>query len=134
MNVLKPHKQTTILTLLGLRKSQRDIKRITGIDRKTIRSYQRQHVAAQSNSPGVAADPPAQIPPPWPPTLPAPTVPSTSKCEVHRACRAIDKAEGRLRALSKYARKPTRERLRDKLVTKKMFVEEELDRLARRIF
>ena len=89
MNVLKPHKQTTILTLLGLRKSQRAIERITGIDRKTIRSYQRQHEAAQSNSPGVAADPPEQIPPPWPPTLPAPTMlstsPSTSKCEVHRA-------------------------------------------------
>ena len=46
MNVLKPHKQTTIFTLLGLRKSQRDIERITGIDRKTIRSYQRQHEAA----------------------------------------------------------------------------------------
>ena len=89
MNVLKPHKQTTILTLLGLRKSQRDIERITGIDRKTIRSYQRQHEAAQSNSPGVVADPPEQIPPPWPPTSPAPsalsTSPSTSKCEVHRA-------------------------------------------------
>ena len=40
MNVLKPHKQTTIFTLLGLRKSQRDIERITGIDRKTIRSRQ----------------------------------------------------------------------------------------------
>jgi hypothetical protein len=53
---------------------------------------------------------------------------------VHRAYRAIDKAEGRLRALSKYARKPTRERLRDKLVTKQMFVEEELDRLASRIW
>ena len=54
MNVLKPHKQTTIFTLLGLRKSQRDIERITGIDRKTIRSYQRQFEASRSNSPGVA--------------------------------------------------------------------------------
>ena len=89
MNVLKPHKQTTIFTLLGLRKSQRDIERITGIDRKTIRSYQRLYEASQSNSPGVATDSAEQIPPPWPPTLPAPTVPSTSpstsKCEVHRA-------------------------------------------------
>ena len=59
---------------------------------------------------------------------------SQRECEVHRAYRAIDKAEGRLRALSKYARKPTRERLRDKLVTKQMFVEEELDRLARMIW
>lgn len=31
MNVLKPHKRTTIFTLLGLGKSQRDIERITGI-------------------------------------------------------------------------------------------------------
>ncbi len=59
MNVLKPHKQTTIFTLLGLRKSQRDIERITGIDRKTIRSYQRQFEASRSNSPG------------WPPTRPS---------------------------------------------------------------
>ena len=86
MNVLKPHKQTTIFTLLGLRKSQRDIERITGIDRKTIRSYQRQYVASRSNSPGVATDPPEQIPPPWPPTVVAAAVTSsTSKCEPHRA-------------------------------------------------
>ena len=86
MNVLKPHKQTTIFTLLGLRKSQRDIERITGIDRKTIRSYQRQYEASRSNSPGVATDPPEQIPPPWPPTLVAAAVSaSTSKCEPHRA-------------------------------------------------
>ena len=86
MNVLKPHKQTTIFTLLGLRKSQRDIERITGIDRKTIRSYQRQFEASRSNSPGVATDPPEQIPPPWPPTVVAAAVTSsTSKCEPHRA-------------------------------------------------
>ena len=86
MNVLKPHKQTTIFTLLGLRKSQRDIERITGIDRKTIRSYQRQYEASRSNSPGVATDSPEQIPPHWPPTLPVSAVAlSTSKCEPHRA-------------------------------------------------
>jgi len=86
VNVLKPHKQTTVFTLLGLRKSQRDIERITGIDRKTIRSYQRQYEATQSNSPGVATDPPEQIPPPWPPTQLALAVSmSTSKCEPHRA-------------------------------------------------
>ena len=86
MNVLKPHKQTTIFTLLGLRKSQRDIERITGIDRKTIRSYQRQFEASRSNSPGVATDPPEQIPPPWPSTMVATAVTSsTSKCEPHRA-------------------------------------------------
>ena len=86
MNVLKPHKQTTIFTLLGLRKSQRDIERITGIDRKTIRSYQRQYESSRSNSPGVATEPPAQIPPPWPPTVvAAAAISSTSKCELHRA-------------------------------------------------
>ena len=85
MNVLKPHKQTTIFTLLGLGKSQRDIERITGIDRKTIRSYQRLFEASRSNSPGVATDSSEQIPPPRPPTVPVPTAPlSTSKCEPHR--------------------------------------------------
>jgi hypothetical protein len=86
VNVLKPHKQTTIFTLLGLRKSQRDIERITGIDRKTIRSYQRQYESSQPNSPGVATDYSEQIPPPWPPTVVAAAVTSsTSKCEPHRA-------------------------------------------------
>jgi hypothetical protein len=86
VNVLKPHKQTTIFTLLGLRKSQRDIGRITGIDRKTIRYYQRQFEASRSNSPGVATDSAQQIPPPWPPTMVATAVTnSTSKCEPHRA-------------------------------------------------
>lgn len=80
MNVLKAHKETTIFTLLGLRKSQRDIEHITGIDRKTIRSYQRQYKSSQPNSPGVATDPPEQIPPPWPPTgVVAVVVSSTSK-------------------------------------------------------
>ncbi len=37
MNVLKPHLQTTIWTLLGAGASQREIERVTGIDRKTIR-------------------------------------------------------------------------------------------------
>ena len=86
MNVLKPHKRTTIFTLLGLGKSQRDIERITGIDRKTIRSYQRRYEADQSNSPGVATDPPRQTAPPWPPTcLPVAPPLATSKCEPHRA-------------------------------------------------
>lgn len=86
MNVLKPHKRTTIFTLLGLRKSQRDIERITGIDRKTIRSYQRQYEAERANSPGVATDPIDQTPPPWPPTSrPVALALATSKCEPHRA-------------------------------------------------
>ena len=87
MNVLKPHKQITVFTLLGLRKSQRDIERITGIDRKTIRSYQRKFEAEQSNSPGVATDRRVQIPPPWPPTVVAGAalLSTPSKCEPHRA-------------------------------------------------
>jgi transposase len=85
VNVLKPHKRTTIYTLLGLGKSQRDIQRITGIDRKTIRSYQRQYDAQRANSPGVATEPIDQIPPPRPPTaVSATTVATTSKCEPHR--------------------------------------------------
>jgi hypothetical protein len=59
---------------------------------------------------------------------------SQRECEVHRAYRAIDKASSRLRGLSKYARKPTRERLLARLVTKHLFVEEEIDRLARGIW
>ena len=38
MNVLKPHLQTTIWTLLGANASQREIERVTGIDRNTIRT------------------------------------------------------------------------------------------------
>jgi len=40
LNVLKSHLKTTVLTLLGLKKSQREIQRLTGVDRKTIRRYQ----------------------------------------------------------------------------------------------
>ena len=72
MNVLKPNKQTTIFTLLQLGKSQREIERVTGFDRKTIRSYQRKykaiHEASRANSPGVATGEPSgqatQTPPP----------------------------------------------------------------------
>lgn len=80
MNVLKPHLQTTILTLLAAGKSQRQIACITGIDRKTIRHLAR--MAEPANSPGVATGPPGQIPPPRPP---APSKQSSSECEPHRA-------------------------------------------------
>ncbi len=84
MNVLKPHKQTTIFTLLGLGKTQHEIARVTGIDRKTIRSYQREFESLRANSPGVATDWLKQIPPPWPPTPTVLAVPLTpSKCEPH---------------------------------------------------
>lgn len=75
LNVLKPNKQTTIQTLLALGKSQREIARVTGIDRKTIRGYQRQ--AERANSPGVATGSPEQTPPPLPAA-------HTSACEPWR--------------------------------------------------
>jgi hypothetical protein len=53
---------------------------------------------------------------------------------VHRAYRAIDKAQTRLRGLSKYTRKPTRERLVDRLIDRGVFVEEQIDKLAQMVF
>nr|WP_217283950.1 IS21 family transposase [Aquabacterium terrae] len=83
---MKPHLQTTIWTLLAAGASQREIERVTGIDRKTIRAYEKRFAtAAAANSPGVSTDPGPQIPPPCPPTpvraRPASTV---SACEPHR--------------------------------------------------
>lgn len=84
MNVLKPHLRTTIWTLLDAGASQRQIERVTGIDRKTIRAYQKRFAAATANSPGVATDP-GQIPPPRPPTpVTAIAAASASACESHR--------------------------------------------------
>ena len=70
---MKANRQTTIRTLLELGKGQREIARITGIDRKTIRRYQ--EMLQEANSPGVAtgsvplavAELTGQIPPPRPP-------------------------------------------------------------------
>jgi transposase len=88
VNVLKPNQQATVYTLLERSTTQREIARITGIDRKTVRSYQRRWLA-QANSPGVATGPEAlasQIPPPWPPaTAPVGAASATSLCEPHRA-------------------------------------------------
>ncbi len=39
MNVLKPHLKSTVFTLISQGVSQREIHRLTGIDRKTIRFY-----------------------------------------------------------------------------------------------
>ena len=90
VNVLKPHLQTTVWTLLEAGRSQREIERVTGIDRKTIRAYQKRFAAAAAaNSPGVATGSAPQTPPPRPPAEPARTstraVVSTSACEAHRA-------------------------------------------------
>jgi transposase len=82
LNVLKPHLQTTIATLLANGTSQREIERVTGIDRKTIRAYAQRFTAEGANSPRVATGSSEQIPPPWPP---AASVVAASACEPHRA-------------------------------------------------
>jgi transposase len=84
VNVLKPHLQTTLRTLLEAGASQREIERVTGIDRKTIRSYQRKFAEGAANSPGVATDPAAELPPPRTP-IAAAAAQTASGCEPHRA-------------------------------------------------
>lgn len=87
---MKPHLQTTIWTLLEAGTSQREIERVTGIDRKTIRAYQKRFAnAAAATFPGVATDSPRvgtdpapQTPPPRPPI---PVVVTASACEPYRA-------------------------------------------------
>ncbi|WP_374353308.1 IS21 family transposase [Limnohabitans sp.] len=84
MNVLKPNQRATVITLLERNTPLREIARITGIDRKTVRGYRDRWLAEQAHSPGVATGSEAvvtQIPPPWPP---APASVSTSLCEAHR--------------------------------------------------
>jgi len=99
VNVLKLHLQATVFTLLERNKGQREIQRLTGIDRKTIRKYEQlyrtQQAAEDSNSPTPATGSDAgssQIPPPWPPAPvvcaePGRPVPrhARSQCEPHRA-------------------------------------------------
>jgi transposase len=88
LNVLKPHLRTTIETLLGNAVPQREIERRTGVDRKTIRRYQR-----VANSSGVVTGSPSpegQIPPPRPPASPGAEAHETraaapSACEPHRS-------------------------------------------------
>ena len=82
MNVLKPHLQTTISTLLEASTSQRQIERVTGIDRKTIRSYHKRFDELKANSCMVATGTPVQIPPPQPS---AQVKLTASICEPHRA-------------------------------------------------
>jgi hypothetical protein len=77
LNVLKSHLRITLQTLLQNGASQREIERVTGVDRKTIRRY-----ATLANSPGVATGSEGEIiqnPPPRPPAL------AVSACEAHRS-------------------------------------------------
>src|SRR4249920_3163209 len=71
----------TIATLLAKGASQREVERVTGIDRKTIRAYQQRLAEERANSPGVATGSAEQIPPPWPP---APVIATPSACAPHR--------------------------------------------------
>jgi transposase len=97
LNVLKPHQQSTVFTLLELNKSQREIHRITGIDRKTIRRYTAIFAAratASANSPmpaTIGLGPSDQTPPlPRPPAFQAAPAEThsfdfaRSLCEPHR--------------------------------------------------
>jgi len=68
LNVLKPHLQTTIWTLLKGGATQREIERVTGISRHTIRAYQQRFAMDPANCPGVATDCSSQTAPPRPPT------------------------------------------------------------------
>jgi transposase len=94
LNVLKPHLQTTIATLLASNTSHRQIGRVTGIDRKTIRTYAKRIDELKANSSGVATGTPDQIPSPRPPVQAKST---TSTCEPHR-----EFIEAQLRAKRNY--------------------------------
>lgn len=58
---------------------------------------------------------------------------SQRECKVHRAHRAIDKASGRLRGLSKYARRLTWEQLWARVSSRYEIIDNEIERLTRRI-
>ena len=58
---------------------------------------------------------------------------SQRECPIHRGHRAIYKAKARRKALSKYARKPTRERLLDREIERQVFVDEQIDKLAQMV-
>ena len=88
MNILKSHLRIAVHTLLANGASQREIERMTGVDRKTIRRIRR--AVDEANSPGVATGSDGresrvcaeQIPPPRPPARP-PRL-ARSACELHR--------------------------------------------------
>ena len=86
MNVLKPHLQTTITTLLEAGTSHRQIERVSGIDRKTIRTYAKRIEELKANSSGVATGTPEPTPEQTPPPRPPAQVKlTTSICEPYRA-------------------------------------------------
>jgi len=99
MNVLKPDKKATLVTLLKNNIGQREISRKAGINRKTIRKYGRRFDIIPSPDKGVSATSTElvvtgqdkdqnQNPPPRPPVIPVDTqkIPfhARSACEPHR--------------------------------------------------
>lgn len=97
MNVLKAHLKNTVFTLISQGIAQREIHRITGIDRKTIRHYVRAMLATTGGDPnsstlatGSGVEPEIQIPPRRPPAVSAGISPivapklARSACEPHR--------------------------------------------------
>ena len=90
---MKPHLQSTVFTLLDRNASQREIHRLTGVDRKTIRRYRALRAGAEANSPGEVTTGPVsvdgQVPPPRPPAFGGSEATVTSNlarsaCEAHR--------------------------------------------------
>ena len=92
---MKPHLRITVETLLRKGRSQREIERLTGVDRKTIRRYERGapegvEAATTANSPGVATGSEGresvllggETPPPRPPARPPKR--ARSACEEYR--------------------------------------------------
>jgi len=96
MNVLKPNLKSTVETLLGRGISHRELHRKTGIDRKTIRKYDRLYHLSElkgddpsnaSLSEEVATGfwvEPGENPPPRPPALEKAPKQARSACELHR--------------------------------------------------
>jgi transposase len=98
VNVLKPHLKSTVFTLISQGISQREIHRLTGIDRKTIRFYANlvptEEAGGDSNSStpatGPLVAPDVENPPPWPPAISPQIAPkripklARSACEAHR--------------------------------------------------
>jgi transposase/5S rRNA maturation endonuclease (ribonuclease M5) len=98
MNVLKPHLKATIRTLLGKGISHRQINRTTGVDRKTIRKYDRLDSLPSSQGDFPPKSPTTQKvatglenesgqnPPPRPPAPGVKKLPkhARSACEPHR--------------------------------------------------
>lgn len=85
-NVLKPHLKSTVLTLISKGISQREIHRLTGIDRKTIRFYAKSvpTEAATGSIPVLEVQNPPPRPPAFPAEEPGAPIVARSACEPHR--------------------------------------------------